>query len=95
VEELANIIGRLMDHPSVEMKVEQVRLRPMDVERLNCSYFKAMTMFGYRPQVSIEDGLRRTIEWYRQNGCQWVWETKMATEEKVWQREACDESPAQ
>jgi nucleoside-diphosphate-sugar epimerase len=94
VAELAEIIGRLMGHDSVEMEVEEVRLRPMDVERLHCSYFKAMTMFGYGPKITLEEGLRRTIEWYRQNGGQWVWETKMATEEKIWQGGACDESSA-
>ncbi|MFC1682624.1 dTDP-glucose 4,6-dehydratase [Candidatus Zixiibacteriota bacterium] len=95
VAELAEIIGRLMGHDSVEMEVEQVRLRPMDVERLHCSYFKAMTMFGYRPTIALEEGLRRTIEWYRQNGGQWVWETKMAAEEDVWQGGGCDQSSAE
>jgi nucleoside-diphosphate-sugar epimerase len=84
VEQLAHIIARLMGHRSVEIEVQPVRLRPMDVERLNCSYFKAMTLFGYRPQISLEEGLGRTIDWYRQNGGRWVWETKMAAEEKIW-----------
>jgi len=84
VEELALTIARLMGHEQVDMEVEQVRLRPMDVQRLNCSYFKAMTLFGYRPQISLEEGLRRTIEWYRQNDHRWVWETKMAAEEQIW-----------
>ena len=84
VEELAQVIARLMGYSSVEMEVQHVRLRPMDVERLNCSYFKAMTLFGYQPQVSLEEGLQRTIDWYRHNGGQWVWETKMAAEEKIW-----------
>jgi len=90
VGELARIIGRLMGHDDIQVVVEDERLRPMDVNRLNCSYFKAMTLFGYRPQVSLEEGLRRTIEWYRQNGHQWVWETKMAAEESIWKREGCD-----
>ncbi len=85
VEELALVIGRLMGHESVDMEVEQMRLRPMDVQRLNGSYFKAMMLFGYRPRISLEEGLRRTIEWYRQNDQRWVWESKMATEDKIWQ----------
>ncbi len=84
VEELAQIIARLMGHSSVEIEVEKVRLRPLDVERLHCSYFKAMTMFGWRPQVSLEEGLRRTVDWYRQNGSKWVWEKKIASEDEVW-----------
>jgi nucleoside-diphosphate-sugar epimerase len=84
VEELAHLIGRLMGHASVEVEVEQVRLRPMDVERLNCNYFKAMKLTGYRPSITLEEGLARTVEWYRQNGEKWVWEKKIAAEDKVW-----------
>jgi dTDP-glucose 4,6-dehydratase len=84
VEELAGIIARLMGHQSVKMEVQQMRLRPMDVERLNCSYFKAMTLFGYRPKIALEEGLQRTIDWYHHNGSRWVWETKMGAEEKIW-----------
>jgi dTDP-D-glucose 4,6-dehydratase len=73
-----------MERQPVDIQVEKVRLRPLDVERLHCSYFKAMTLFNWRPQVSLEEGLGRTIDWYRQNGGRWVWETKMATEEEVW-----------
>lgn len=92
VEQLAEIIGQLMGHQSVHIQVEDVRLRPMDVERLNGSYFKAMILFGWQPQISLEEGLRRTIDWYRQNGSKWVWETKMASEEQVWQGGGEDDS---
>jgi len=84
VEELAQIISRLMGRRSIQVEVEKARLRPVDVELLNCNYFKAMILFDWRPQVSLEEGLRRTIEWFRQNGNRWVWETKMASEEKIW-----------
>lgn len=93
VEELAQIIARLMERQQVDIQVEKVRLRPLDVERLNCSYFKAMTLFNWRPQISLEEGLGRTIDWYRQNGGRWVWETKMATEEEVWHGGEEDKSP--
>ena len=87
--ELAHVIARLMGHEDVQIEVEEGRLRPMDVQRLSCSYFKAMQMFGYRPKISLQEGLQRTIDWYRHNGGQWVWETKMATEDSLWQGNDC------
>ncbi len=33
-----------------------------------CSSAKATSDFGYSPQVSLEEGISRTIEWYRENG---------------------------
>jgi nucleoside-diphosphate-sugar epimerase len=29
---------------------------------------KAMNEIGYRQKVSIEDGIKETIEWYRKEG---------------------------
>jgi nucleoside-diphosphate-sugar epimerase len=34
------------------------------------SIAKAQRELGYRPKVDLEDGLRRTFEWYRQAG--WI-----------------------
>jgi nucleoside-diphosphate-sugar epimerase len=92
VEELAQIIAGLMGHQSIQVEVEGARLRPLDVEQLNGSYFKAMTLCNWRPQVTLEEGLSRTIEWYHQNGKRWVWETKIASEEKVWHGGEGDDS---
>ncbi len=72
--ELANVIHRLsgVEEPlKLEMvpynqisgrKYEDVRRRVPDVS-------KAAELLGYRAEVSLEDGLRRTIEWQRQIRC--------------------------
>jgi nucleoside-diphosphate-sugar epimerase len=39
-------------HPAGELR------RTLDIS-------KASTEIGYAPQTSLEEGLRRTIEWYR------------------------------
>ena len=33
------------------------------------SILKAETVLGYRPGLSVRDGLRRTIEWFRGHEC--------------------------
>lgn len=40
--------------------------RPGDIKHSQADITKAKERLGYRPQVSFEEGLRRTIEWYRQ-----------------------------
>ena len=40
--------------------------RPSEIEHLYCSNQKAASLLGWRPAVDLEDGLSRTIEWYRQ-----------------------------
>jgi nucleoside-diphosphate-sugar epimerase len=40
------------DHPDVELRIPNID--------------KARELLGYEPRVDLEEGLRRTIEWYRQ-----------------------------
>ncbi len=42
--------------------------RPGDVRDSQADIRKAKTLLGYEPIVSFEDGLARTIEWYRTTG---------------------------
>jgi NAD dependent epimerase/dehydratase len=42
---------------------ERVRPAASEVERLCCDNGKIVALTGYRPQVSLRDGLTRTIEW--------------------------------
>jgi UDP-glucose 4-epimerase len=41
--------------------------READFSRCAVDTTKAKKMLGYTPQVSLEDGLRKTIEWYKQS----------------------------
>ena len=41
--------------------------RPGDIKDSQADIEKAATRMGYRPQVNFEDGLRKTVDWYREN----------------------------
>ena len=86
VEEIARTIGKLMGYSKIKIEVEKARLRPLDVERLQCSYFKLYKLTGWNPQVDFKEGLRRTIDYYVGAGKKWLWETKIAPEEEVWRK---------
>ena len=59
---IALISGALGVTPSIE----SLPMSPGDVLRTFADVSKAREVLGYRPQVSIEDGVRRFVEWYRQ-----------------------------
>lgn len=60
VDLLCEITGR-----SAEVVTDEARLRPegSEVDRLLCDYSVAKRISGWEPEVSLEDGLRRTSEW--------------------------------
>lgn len=81
VEELAHLVAEEMGHEEISIDVEQERFRPLDVQRLCCDYSKATDLIGYEPQVSLREGIRRTVEWYRERGA-WIWEDSL--EDEIW-----------
>jgi nucleoside-diphosphate-sugar epimerase len=40
-------------------------VRAGDVRDSQADIEKARTLLGYKPVVTFEDGLRKTVEWYR------------------------------
>ncbi len=68
IGELVQLVGKIVGR---ELKVEQdpQRVRPTnsEVERLLADATKSRTMCGWEPTVSVEDGLRRTVEWIGAN----------------------------
>jgi NAD dependent epimerase/dehydratase len=58
---IAGIMGR-----KVTVAVDQQRIRPekSEVLRLRCDNSKLKSAAGYTPAISLEEGLRRTCEWF-------------------------------
>lgn len=56
------------------IEVAGVRLEPVflkermaEVDRLCCNYEKGKRLFGWEPEISLEEGLRRNVEWCRKH----------------------------
>ena len=84
VEELAHITAELLGHNSIKIIVEKERLRPLDVQNLHCDYSKLHRLTGWKPKVKMEEGLKKTIEWFNENQQRWLWEYKIAPENFIW-----------
>src|SRR3972149_7371254 len=68
IGDLAKLICKLVG-VEPRMECDEQRLRPKDseVERLLADNTRARALIGWKPEVLLEDGLRRTIEWTREN----------------------------
>jgi GDP-L-fucose synthase len=64
ISELAELIARLS---KFEGEIRWQSDRPDGQPRRQLDVTRAVEKFGFRAQTSLEDGLRRTIDWYESN----------------------------
>ena len=74
VEQVAKTVARLMGRPNAKIVVDPKRLRRYDINVFCCNNSLLRKLTGWVPQVGFEDGLQRTIEWFREHGRRWSWE---------------------
>jgi NAD dependent epimerase/dehydratase len=66
ISDLFRLIAESM-HSEARIEVDPNRLRPQksEVLRLRCNYQKLRDASGFQPQVSLREGLERTIDWFQ------------------------------
>ena len=65
IGELANVVFSLLDRqPPVSFSPDRARPEGSEVERLLADPSKAERLMGWTSEVSLEAGLRRTIDWF-------------------------------
>lgn len=64
------IVERIRDmvDPSLPLGFGEVPYRPDQQMHLQADVTRLRAATGWAPRTSLEDGLRRTLEWYRSNG---------------------------
>jgi nucleoside-diphosphate-sugar epimerase len=70
---LAEMIGRLMGYPEIEIVAEESRKRPWEIWHLQSDTTKLYSVIETRPKISLEEALRRTIQDFHNNGERWFW----------------------
>jgi dTDP-glucose 4,6-dehydratase len=66
IDQLVTVIGRMLGREAV-VETDSARVRPpaSEVERLIADTTLARNLLGWTPQISLEEGLQRTIVWIR------------------------------
>lgn len=72
--DLARMIGKLMGFAEVEVVKDQARVRLWEIWSLLSSNEKIYSIIEGRPSTSLEEALKKTIQWYGQVGRRWPWE---------------------
>jgi len=64
---LNELIGLIEKYLGKKAKIERMKLQPGDVSITYANIEKAKTKLGYRPKVDMEEGIKRFVEWYKEN----------------------------
>ena len=62
IKELVSLISEIMGK-EVTVEVDPLRFRPYDVDTLICNYERATKLLGWKPEITVKEGLEKTIEW--------------------------------
>jgi UDP-glucose 4-epimerase len=65
IRDLIRLIHSLTESQS-ELHIGALDLRPTEIWRMFAANDQARTVLGWTPKVSFEEGIRATVEWYRE-----------------------------
>ena len=74
IYDLAQLIGKLMGHDEVIINVDQSRVRPWEIWHLQSDNTKLYSAIGNKTPTSLEEALKKTINYYHENGKSWDWD---------------------
>jgi dTDP-glucose 4,6-dehydratase len=61
------IAKKIKEMSGSDSRIIHTKDRLSQVRRLNCDYSLAKKLFGWKPEISIDEGLRRNIEWAKEH----------------------------
>ena len=84
IENIAKMVGEIIGHESIDISIDPKRIRPLDVQKLECNYFKLHKLTGWKPKIDLRTGLEKLVEWFNENNKKWMWEEKIKPTEEIW-----------
>jgi nucleoside-diphosphate-sugar epimerase len=73
---ILNLIKKETNTEQKEVILDKSRLRPKDVETLVTDNKKARKILGWKPRITLNEGIQKTIQWYKRNDQMWGYEKR-------------------
>ena len=64
---IKNLVGKIIEASGRDLSVEHDLSKPTIKTSLFLDCSKATRELGWSPQISLDEGIKRTIVWYREN----------------------------
>lgn len=65
IRDLVGKIAKLTDSGS-KIEIGALPYRPTEIWRMFADYSRARTVLGWQPKINLDEGLKRTVEWFRE-----------------------------
>jgi nucleoside-diphosphate-sugar epimerase len=70
------VIGKLEEYLGKKAAIDYKAFHKADIKETWANISKAGKLLGWKPEVGLDEGLRRTVEWYLENR-QWLRDVKL------------------
>ena len=64
---LNEMIETIAEVLNVKPKIKELPMQPGDVDRTYADIEKAKKLIGYEPKTTFKEGIKKFIEWYKEN----------------------------
>jgi nucleoside-diphosphate-sugar epimerase len=64
---ISDLVGKIVDIYNKDIRIEYDESKPTVKTKLALDISKAKGLFDWTPKTSLEDGIRYTLDWYKQN----------------------------
>ena len=64
---LRDMIVTIGEVLNIEPQIEKLPMQPGDVDRTYADISKARRLLGYNPSISFEEGIKKFVDWYKEN----------------------------
>ena len=64
---IIDLIKKIIKHSGKDLKIEHDLTKPTIPTSLFLDCSKAKEMLGWEPKIQIDDGIQKTLEWYKKN----------------------------
>ena len=71
IYDLAEMIGEIMGHDYITIDVDPEKVRPWEIWHLQSDNTKLYESIDTRPEVTMMEGLKRTVDYFLNNGAKW------------------------
>ncbi len=64
---ISNLVKKIIEASGKNLKIEYDATKPTIKTKVVLDYSKAKEIFGWEPKYTLEEGIKKTMEWYKSN----------------------------